>query len=86
MHKLGFGAENSGLVQSLKKVPTSYKAYYYWNTYITPKSFEYYKVVVIFYLRLKNEFHSFPAKNQAYDWLANQMPVFWWDFSISDKR
>ena len=33
-----FGAaENSGLVQSLKKVPTSYKAYYYWNTYyITP--------------------------------------------------
>ena len=28
------------------------------------------KVVVTFYLRLRNEFQQFPAKNQDYDWLT----------------
>ena len=30
------------------------------------------KVVVTFYLRLRNEFQPFPAKNQASDWLTQQ--------------
>ena len=29
------------------------------------------KVVVTFYLRLRNEFQPFPAKNQASDWLTS---------------
>ena len=30
------------------------------------------KVVVTFYLRSRNEFQPFPAKNQASDWLIQQ--------------
>ena len=31
------------------------------------------KVVVTFYLRSRNEFQPFPAKNQASDWLTQQI-------------
>ena len=56
------------------------------------------KVVDNFYLRLRNEFQPFPAKNQAIDWLTiNQAGqpirglVFWREmaginFSISDRK
>ena len=40
------------------------------------------KVVVTFYLRLRNEFHSFPTKNQASNWMTcwvsqSERPGFW---------
>ena len=53
------------------------------------------KVEVTFYLRLRNEFQTFLAKNQASDWLTqqvNQLETWFWremiriDFSISNQR
>ena len=38
--------------------------------------FAFIKVVVTFYLRLRNEFQPFPAKNLASDWLAQQVNKF----------
>ena len=35
--------------------------------------FAFIKVVVTFYLRLRNEFQPFPAKNQASDWLTQHV-------------
>ena len=31
------------------------------------------KIVVTFFLRLRNEFQPFPAKNQIFDWLTQQV-------------
>ena len=31
------------------------------------------KIVVTFFLRLRNEFQPFPAKNQVFDWLTQQV-------------
>ena len=49
------------------------------------------KVVVTFYLRWRNEFQPFTAKNQRSNGWVNQRPGVWWEmagihFSISDKR
>ena len=40
------------------------------NEEIQVKIWKLIKVVVTFYLRLRNEFQPFPAKNQAYNWLT----------------
>ena len=49
------------------------------------------KVVVTFYLRWRNEFQPFTAKNQRSNGWVNQRPGVWWEmagihFSISDNR
>ena len=49
------------------------------NEEIQVKIWKLIKVVVTFYLRLRNEFQPFPAKNQASDWLTqwlNQLEVW----------
>ena len=57
-------------VKSFSTVRYWLEEVYRWFTVRKDQKVKSTKVVVTFYLRLKNEFQPFPAKNQASDWLT----------------